>query len=62
MQKKNVEYKVNGYRNRWSIIDTFKEYANPAASARLSPSRRLRKDLVMPDTAFTKCIEESVLA
>ena len=27
MLDKNTEYKVNGYRNRWSIIDTFKGYA-----------------------------------
>lgn len=27
MLKKEIEYKVNGYYNRWSIIDTYKNYS-----------------------------------
>ena len=25
--KKNIDYKVNGYYNKWSVIDTYKGYA-----------------------------------
>ena len=27
MLQKNIEYKVEGYRNRWSVIDEYKNYA-----------------------------------
>ena len=27
MLRKEVEYKVNGYYNRWTIIDTYKNYS-----------------------------------
>ena len=25
--KKNIDYKINGYYNKWSVIDTYKGYA-----------------------------------